>query len=285
MVGIRRNAARIPAPIIAESADFTNPEALALILARRGPFDLIYFTATPDSYDDDGYRQAYVEGMWTLCEVIGLLREGEDDRDGEDAASAPGLPGQAWPVPRLVFVSSTGVYGQENGEWVDETSATEPTSFSGRRLLEAEQILAGAAAGRRVQGISLRLGGIYGPGREMVLARVRAGAPCHAEPVRYTNRIHEGDAVGALVHLGALDSPATIYNGVDLEAAADCDVADFIAERLGLPRPERRRSSHAPLVGVRGGNKRVRSERLQQSGFVFAFPTFREGYAALIADR
>jgi len=279
VVGVRRSAGRIPQPIIAESADFTNPEALARVMGRHGPFDVIYFIATPDSYDDEGYRRAYVEGVWTLCEVIGLL---SDDPPWPTERGSGAGAGGASAAPRLIFVSSTGVYGQEQGEWVDETSPTEPTSYTGRRLLEAEQIVAAATAGGRVQGVSLRLGGIYGPGRDMLIARVRAGAPCHAEPVRYTNRIHEDDAVGALVHLGAIEAPAAVYNGVDHEAAADCDVADFIAERLGLPRPERRRSGSAPLVGVRGGNKRVSSERLRDRGYAFVFPTFREGYAELL---
>lgn len=269
-MGIRRSAQRIPEPIVAEAADFTEPEALARVLARHGPFDVVYFIATPDAYDDEGYRRAYVEGVWTLCEVLGLDRELRLEHD------------EAPPVPRLIFVSSTGVYGQSAGEWVDESSPTEPGSFTGRRMLEAEGIVAGASAGGRVEGVCLRLGGIYGPGRDYLVTRVRSGAPCHAEPPRHTNRIHEDDAVGALVHLGSIERPAPIYVGVDREPATDCEVADFVADLLGVPRPERRRSGEARQVGVRGGNKRCRSDRLQSSGYEFRYPTFREGYAALI---
>lgn len=292
-MGIRRNPQRIPEPIIAEGADLTNPEALARIVARRGPFDVVYLIVTPDGYDDEGYRRAYVESAWVLCEILGMDLEDRRAREaaapaGESATAPAGRSTEppAGPTPpRLIFVSSTGVYGQVAGEPVDETSPTEPTSFTGRRTLEAEQIVAAATAGGRVEGVCMRLGGIYGPGRSYLIERVRSGAPCHAEPPRYTNRIHEDDAVGALVHLGALASVQPVYIGVDAEAATDCAVADFIADRLGRPRPERRVSRDAPGVGVRGGNKRCSSARLRESGYELRFPTYREGYAALISAR
>src|SRR5690606_39452049 len=110
--------------------------------------NLVYYIATPDRFDDDAYRLAYVEGLRNLLDALGRRQQ------------AP---------RRLVLISSTAVYGQLNGEWVDEDSPTEPNSFSGRRMLESEQL----ALSSGIPSTILRFGGIYGPGRERMLTTVR----------------------------------------------------------------------------------------------------------------
>src|SRR6476661_8223951 len=162
---------------------------------------------------------------------------------------------------------------------VDENTPPEPGGFSGRVLLEAEGLLQARLSGSRTAGVSLRLGGIYGPGRTRLIDQVKAGSAVVPEDVRYTNRIHRDDAAAAIVHLATMDAaPAPAYVGVDNEPADLGSVLRFLAAQLGLP---------APRVGdagpARGGNKRCRNELLRSTGFTFAFPTFREGYRDVMA--
>jgi nucleoside-diphosphate-sugar epimerase len=139
-------------------------------------------------------------------------------------------------------------------------------------VLEGEGIVRGAAVPHRVV---LRLGGIYGPGRTRLVDRVRRGeATCPPEPT-WTNRIHRDDAAGAIRHLLALDDPEEVYLGVDTDPAERCEVLTWLAERLGAPAPR-------PGPASRRGNKRVSSARLQASGYRFRYPTFREGYGAML---
>ena len=210
VTGLRRHPTALPAAIAPCRADLLADDNLAGRLP--GGLDRVYAILTPDSYDDEGYRRTFVVGMERLCRAL--------QASGNDRA-------------RLVFVSSTGVYGQEDGAWVDESSPTTPARFSGRRLLEAEAMAATHPGGA----VIVRFAGIYGPGREALLRRVSRGAPCQADPPRYTNRIHEDDCVGVLAHVGALSDPAPVYIGVDDAPCPQCEIMDWLAAEMGLPAP------------------------------------------------
>jgi nucleoside-diphosphate-sugar epimerase len=130
----------------------------------------------------------------------------------------------------------------------------------------------------------LRLGGIYGPGRDRTVRRVRSGeAECPPRGV-YGNRIHRDDAARALRHLLTLPDPESVYLGVDRDPAELREVYGWIAGRVGAADP----CADAPPrddgdpAGRRGTNKRCSSERLAASGFEWRYPTYREGYAGLI---
>jgi nucleoside-diphosphate-sugar epimerase len=174
---------------------------------------------------------------------------------------------------RVIFTSSTSVYGQSGGEWVDEDSPAEPAGFRGRRMLEGESIFFGGP----FPGVVLRLGGIYGPGRTSYIDRVRSGAGECPAVTTYTNRIHRDDCAGALRHLMHLPSPHPVYLGVDREPADSCDVLHWLAATLGKPAPRRAHAAVPPR-----GNKRCRSDRLASSGYTFLYPTYREGFTALL---
>lgn len=179
------------------------------------------------------------------------------------------------PLRRLVYVSSTAVYAQDDGSWVDETSPTTPSHFSGQRLREGEDLALAAGVSAAV----LRLAGIYGPGRSRLIDEVRSGAAVVGDgPPMWTNRIHRDDCAGAIAHLLALPAPAPIWLGVDHEPADRGLVLDWLADRLGVPRPRR-------VPGAtrgRGGNKRCDGGRLRAAGYVFRYPTFRDGYTAML---
>jgi nucleoside-diphosphate-sugar epimerase len=248
--GLRRDASRVPAGVTAVAADLAEPSTLA---GLPGPFDAVVYTATPGASSDAGYERAYVAGQRNLAAAL---------------SARFALPG------RWLFASSTAVYGHSAGEWVDEASATEPAGFSGRRLLEAEALVASLGVARP---IAVRFGGIYGPGRTWLVERVRAGAPCAAGPPIYTNRIHREDCAGVLAHLLALPDPESCYLGVDSNPAAQCEVMDWIAERIGAPRPARE------ATGGSRGSKRCRNARLLATGYRMRYRGYRDGYAALLA--
>jgi nucleoside-diphosphate-sugar epimerase len=262
VVGLRRRPEGLPAGVEPLAADLGDRDALAAALAPlgRAGLDVAVYAAAADASDDAAYRRAYVDG---LAHLIGWARQ------------------QGAGAPAVLFTSSTAVYAQRDGAWVDEGSPTEPTHWSGRRMLEAEGLL--GASGLR--SVVLRLGGLYGPGRTRLVESVRSGrASVRPGPPRYTNRIHRDDAAGALRHLiGRLLAGAElerVYLGVDDEPADEAVVLRWLAARLGVPAP-----GEAPgAPGERAAsNKRCRNARLRASGYRMRFPSFREGYADVLA--
>jgi nucleoside-diphosphate-sugar epimerase len=180
----------------------------------------------------------------------------------------------------VLFTSSTAVYAQTDGAWVDETSPAEAEHFSGRRLLEAEAML----HERVEQGVVLRLGGIYGPGREGLLKLVRDGhASLPDGPAEYTNRFHRNDCAGALAHLLKAEHVAPLYLGVDDDPVDRNTLVEWLAKELAAPPPATVAPDQA-RVGRRSlSNKRCKNDRLKASGYQLAFPSFRDGYRQLIA--
>jgi nucleoside-diphosphate-sugar epimerase len=172
--------------------------------------------------------------------------------------------------PRFLFVSSTSVYGQDKGEWVDEESTTNPNRFSGRLMLQGEGLVRDYSG----ESSAIRFGGIYGPGRHRLIELVRAGQSCQSDPLLYTNRIHRDDCVGALVHLLYLDSLASIYVGVDSYPAPQCEIMGWLAQKLKAPAPNE-------IAGSSMG-KQCRNRRLLETGYRLLYPTFREGYEAVL---
>jgi len=255
--GLRRRPVSLPRGIIPITAD------LGLAASLEGlpdAIDTVFYMASPGGSDDALYRATYVDGLSNLLAALGRHHQ----------------------RPRRIFlVSSTAVYAQDDGSWVDESSPTEPTHFSGRRLLEAEAVLRSSAFAATV----VRFGGIYGPRRVRLIENVRAGRAIYRKsPPQWTNRIHRDDCAGMLRHLMGLESPAPVYLGVDCEPAEEGAVLRWLAGVLGAPVPRAVRAGDPALRSTRGGNKRCRNDRLVASGYRFRYPTFREGYQAVIEE-
>ena len=262
--GLRRHPEDLPATISPLSADLTEPSTL-----RNLPpgLDHVVYAVAADGPGEATYRKAYLEGMRHLLAAL--------------------VAQEARPR-RIYFVSSTAVYGQEGGEWVDEDSATEPSASNGKILLAAEgQVLAGP-----FPATVLRLGGIYGPGRTRLIRLVASGeATVNPAPPVYTNRIHRDDAAGMLAHLIARDEAAgggesplpRVYLGVDSAPAPRHEVLAWLADRLGVAPPRHVPAKEAPQRR-RGGNKRCRNARILASGYSLRFPSFREGYGEMLSS-
>jgi nucleoside-diphosphate-sugar epimerase len=254
VVGWRRSPGKLPAAIEGVAADLSSADLPPV------PADTtaVVIAVAANSPTEAAYRAAYVDG---LAHVLDAL-----ERDGVTPQ-------------RVLFVSSTAVYGDAGGGWVDERTTAAPGGFSGRVLREAEDLLIARLRGTASAPIVLRLGGIYGPGRTRLIDQVRNGTAVIPDEPRFTNRIHRDDAAAAMVHLASTAAdPAQVYVGVDDSPADLGDVLRFLAAEMGYPSP-----SVGPAGEARGGNKRCSNSLLRGSGLELAYPTFREGYRAVLA--
>ena len=177
-------------------------------------------------------------------------------------------------IDRFVYVSSSSVYGQDDGSWIDETSATEPATDGGRICLAAEQRLR-----QRVEHATiLRMSGLYGPDR--LLARVdqlRAGEPIGGNPEAWLNLIHGDDSARACVAALTVPSPGPLYLVSDDRPLIRRDYFTALAERVGAPTPVfsgAPTSRHTPD----GLNKRCRNERVKRElGLKWQYPEIAQG--------
>ncbi len=228
-------------------ADLTQPDTLRDL--PHGVTQVVYLP-TPDARDAAAYRAVFVDGLRHLLHA---------------------LDGSA--LERVLLVSSSAVYGEHDGAWVDEGTPPDPPGFNGGVLLEAERWLAAQA----VPSVVLRLAGLYGPDRLQLIERLRKGdARVPRSTPHWANRIHVDDAAAAIVHLLSLADAAPLYLGTDDMPLPLDDLYDHLASLVGAPAPA---EGPAP-AGV--GSKRLSNARLRATGFAPQWPDAREGYAALL---
>lgn len=232
------------------SVDISKREAVA---ARAKNFDVVIHSASTRGGDAAAYRRVYLDGARNLLDQFGSAR--------------------------TLFISSTSVYAQTNGEWVTEESAADPSAETGKILREAEELI------RAGSGTVLRLGGIYGPGRSALLKKFLSGqAILDPENDRFVNEIHRDDAVRAIQLLGTgKENAGQVFNVVDDEPVLQSECYRWLAAKLNRPLPP---VGTPVLSGVEGStskrkrgqtNKRVRNAKLRAVGWVPRFRTFAEG--------
>ena len=255
VVGLRRNASVLPREITGQSIDLSREKPVI-------PFDteFVVMAISAGSPTIDAYRAAYLDGLRNLLDAL------------DDAGVTP---------RRVLLVSSTAVYDINDGSRVDEQTPANPKPGTDSIVFDAEQML----HSRIPRATVLRLAGIYGPGRERLITQVRAGAALSAES-RHTNRIHRDDAAAAIVHLLLRpEQPAPLYLGVDNAPVPSNEVLAFLAAELDLPELALNPSA-APAStreSQRGGDKLLSNRLLRDTDFTFTYPTYREGYRALLA--
>jgi nucleoside-diphosphate-sugar epimerase len=204
------------------------------------------------------------------------------DRHGAAFASLPGL---RW----IGYLSTTGVYGDHRGGWVDEETAPNPAGERGRRRLAAEAGWRALALEGRLPLHIFRLAGIYGPGRS-ALDLVRQGRARRIDrPGHVFSRIHVLDLVAVLNASMAHPAPGAVYNVCDDEPAQAGDVVSYASMLLGLPPPPLVPFETAGLSPLAASfyddNKRVANRRIKtELGVRLNYPSYREGLAAILAD-
>jgi nucleoside-diphosphate-sugar epimerase len=175
---------------------------------------------------------------------------------------------------RFIFTSSTSVYAQTDGSWVDETSQAEPTRGTSRVLRKTEELV--VATG----GIVARLAGLYGPGRCVPLQKLLNGkAIIEGDGSRRMNLLHQSDAAAALQFLAQSKTPG-IYNAVDNLPVTQIDWYRYVCDLLNRPLPP---TGSPDLDRKRGWtNKRVSNQKLRALGWEPIYATFKQGVQMLV---
>lgn len=223
-----------------------------------------------------------------LADATHVLQSIPPDEEGDSVArrygdSLAALPGLEW----FGYLSTTGVYGDHGGDWVDEETAVDANTDRGARRIMAEEQW---QALFETQGLPLhifRLAGIYGPGRNQLESLRTGRARRIIKPGQVFSRIHVDDIVQILEASIARPDPGRIYNVCDDEAAPPQEVVAFAADLLGEAAPPEIPFEDADLSPMArsfyADNKRVRNDRIKQElGIRLAYPTYRQGLRALL---
>jgi nucleoside-diphosphate-sugar epimerase len=222
--------------------------------------DYLVYCLTPSKRDEQSYRASYVDGLTNVLSTLPNKQK----------------------LKRLFFISSSSVYHQNDDSWIDENSPREPTSFSGKIILEAEELLQRS----QVASTIIRFSGIYGGTRRQlinqIIQSVRTNTPILSDSLRRTNRIHEDDCVGFIEFL-----IRKVDNGDDIEnlyLASDNEPVDLNEVILWLAKAldiniSQEKTEHSKR---RSGNKKCSNKRMLESGYVLKFSGFREGYRDML---
>ncbi|MCI0684773.1 MAG: SDR family oxidoreductase [Gemmataceae bacterium] len=230
-------------------ADVLRPDSL------RGlaPADTVLYAVGLDRTSGASMRAVYVDG---LANVL-------------DHLPGPRLPA----LPRFIYVSSSSVYGQTDGDWVDEDSPTEPREESGKIVLEAERLL----HSRRPGAIVLRFAGMYGPGRLLREKTIRAGELIVGDADKWLNLIHVEDGARAVLAAQERGQPGRIYNICDDHPVRRRDFYSELARRLGAPAPRfTPPPPDQPTPPHEQANRRLRNRRMHEELHVaLRYPSFQ----------
>ncbi|MEF8973688.1 MAG: SDR family oxidoreductase [Haloarcula sp.] len=260
VVGVRRSddgiAAIEDAGFEAVQADVTDAEALSAVPDA----DWLVFAASSGGRGAEAAREVYVEGLRTAIDHFWS---------------------RADPPERLVYTSSTGVYGDHDGAWVDEDTPLDPQTGKTEVLAEAERVARERPVEHGGHGAVARFAGLYGPDRYR-LERYLEG-PVTAG---YLNMVHRADAAGAVRHLLTGNHREEVVLVVDDEPVEKWAFADWLAEQCDVPFPpkqtteERLADDSLSETAKRRiqTSKRCSNDRLRELGYEFEYPTFREGY-------
>ncbi|GAB7562266.1 NAD-dependent epimerase/dehydratase family protein [Methylobacillus methanolivorans] len=247
VTGLRRSAQPMPEGVQTLLADVTQPQTLTEIVNIQ-PEILVYCVAASE-HSDESYRLSYVDG---LRHVLSVLNEAT--------------------LQHVFFVSSTGVYGQETDEWLDEGSPAIATYFSGRRMLEAEALLDGYPS------TILRFSGIYGPGRRRMLTLAQTPEQW-PEKNGWTNRIHRDDGAAFIYYLIQQRHNVQLHRLYVVTDHQPLPVHNLLRWLAGEQGVEYAVSDMPPVQG----NKRLSNQRMLASGYQFIYPDYIAGYKSLLA--
>jgi len=240
-------AALLQNTICVNAVDLADSESV-----RRNSFDadIVVHCAGAAERNAESYRRVYETGLVNLV--------------------------AAFPQARLIFTSSTSVYAQPDGSWVNEESPAEPLTENGRILRRAEEIALTHG------GIVLRVGGIYGPGRSFLLRSVVEGIANASEGDRIANQAHRDDISAAIFFLAQQDpimSPR-IFNVVDDSPSSRIEILEWLSQQLAIPLTDLSGAKRQPKRA--DSNKRVSNAKLRALGWAPIYPSYVEGFCRSI---
>ena len=185
---------------------------------------------------------------------------------------------------RLVYISTTGVYGDCEGRWVDENEPAKPQADRAKRRLDAEQQLLKWSKTSGVEIVIIRVAGIYGPGK-LPLARLKKGLPVISESESpYTNRIHSTDLVNIAIAAMNRGKPGNIYHACDGHPGTMTDYFKKVASKAGLQSPpeisldEGKQQLSEGMMSYIRESRRLRNEKtLRELDLKLQYPTLEEG--------
>ena len=224
-------------------SDLTQPKSLEQLPA----VNFVVIAVSPHERSELAYQEVYLTGVGNLLAQL------------KKSLSAP----------FVIYLSSTGVYGNQNGEWVSEETPPRPDSERTKILLEAEnQVLQSG-----LPAAILRLGGIYGPGRNRIDAFRKGTWPRASDADKCMNFIHVDDIVNSIPVLLHKAESGKVYLGVDDEPIKQSEFCTWLAGKLGM--------SYQPKIKpIAVAGKRCSNARLKSLGVQLRYPTFREGYSS-----
>lgn len=235
---------------LANNAQFLQLDALNLTAEQLKDFHSIAIIVTPDDYSTSGYENSYLK----ICQHLASLSD-----------ELPNLE-------RIIFISSTGIYGQDNGEWIDDTVKPEPLAddSTSNFILKAEQALQN---GFDDKAIIIRPSGIYGRKR---LMRVRQAQKDEKEPIareQWTNRIMDSDLVTIIAKVLTIASPKPLYLATDYLPVTNFELTTWLSKKLNST-PPKVADSKTAVTG-----KRLHSNIPRDW---LAFPDWQSGYRDIL---
>jgi len=231
-------------------------------LPRLDTYQTILFAVGYDRKSPASMRDVYVSGLRNVLQCL------------ETSAN---------PSQRFIYISSTGVYGDSDGEWIDENTPCHPEREGGRVCWEAEQQLANSDTGPR--SIVLRMAGIYGPGRIPRKQELLTGKPIAVPPQGSLNLIHVDDAAEVVLAAERFASLPNLYVVSDGEPVERRDYFRVMAQLLGAPPPQFEiPADDSPAAARAQLDKRINSAKMMSDLHVaLRYPSYREGLAAIIS--
>lgn len=232
-------------------ADITKPDTLNDLPA----VDTILFAVGMDRSRYSDIRQVYVDGLRNVL------------------ARLPTPPGH------LIYISSTGVYGDFGGDWIDESSPTQPVREGGIACLEAESLI--ASGPNHPHSTILRFAGIYGPGRVPTQTAIQSGQWKKLSAEGYLNLIHVEDGANLIKTVARTAPSGQVYLVSDGHPPLRSQYYQFVGEHFGIPDIPWDEVQRTSVSGRSGSSKRVSNKKLltQFEEFQFQFPNYRSGLA------
>lgn len=206
-------------------------------------FDWVYVILAPKNRSLEDYHATFIDTVKPVWQAL-----------------------QAHPIQKIVFMSSTRVYGQDQGEWIDDTTLPQTTDALGQCLIAAEQLWSAYWQNKLM---IVRASGLYQSDSQYMVKQAETATAVTVQ--HWTNRIHREDVLGFLSYLLTIDAPKTQYLLSDQQPELHYNLWNAIRKNKALPLLDVH--SDLPQTG-----KRIHAMYLQNSGYVLKYPTWKQGY-------